>query len=75
LLSGREDAVFNRVTNSVTYTPKADGSVFVTGIETRAATDADVSSPDESEIYGSDSVSRLGVKPGAAITLTATPRS
>jgi hypothetical protein len=74
-LASREDAVFNRVTNSVTYNPRADGSVFVTGVETRDATEADTSNPDESEIYGSDSVSRLGTKPGAAITLTATPRS
>jgi hypothetical protein len=75
LLSAREDAVFDRITNAVAYTPKADGSVFVTGVETRAATEADASNSDESEIYGSDSVSRLGVRSGSAITLTATPHS
>jgi hypothetical protein len=74
-MAGAEDAVWNRVTNAITYTPKANGTVFITGIETRPATPADESSSDESEIYGSDAVSRLGVATGSAVTLTASPRS
>jgi hypothetical protein len=74
-MAGAEDAVWNRVTNAITYTPKANGTVFITGIETRPATPADESSSDESEIYGSDAVSRLGVATGSTVTLTASPRS
>ncbi|CAM4089670.1 hypothetical protein KIPE111705_40040 [Kibdelosporangium persicum] len=70
-----EDAVWNRVTNAVTYTPKNDGSLFITGIETREATEEDQKGPDEAELYGTDAVSRLGVTAGQAVTLTASPRS
>ncbi|CAL9359726.1 hypothetical protein [Streptomyces sp. enrichment culture] len=69
-----EDAVWNRVTGAVTYTPSGDGSLFVTGVETRPATDADRDGPDEAERYGSDAVSRLGLTEGETVTLTARPR-
>ncbi|WP_076991427.1 Agd3-related carbohydrate-binding protein [Actinosynnema sp. ALI-1.44] len=70
-----EDAVWNRLTNAVTYTAKNDGSLFVTGIQTREATDEDQKGPDEAEIYGSDAISRLGVNAGQSVTVTASPRS
>nr|WP_052478546.1 hypothetical protein [Kibdelosporangium sp. MJ126-NF4]CEL18917.1 hypothetical protein [Kibdelosporangium sp. MJ126-NF4]CTQ95280.1 hypothetical protein [Kibdelosporangium sp. MJ126-NF4] len=69
-----EDAVFNRVTNAVTYTPKTNGSLFVTGIQTREATEEDQKGPDDAEIYGTDAVSRLGVTGGQSITVTASQR-
>lgn len=74
-LASAQDAVWNRATNAITYTPTADNSLFLTGLETRPATEADQRGPDEAEIYGSDPVSRLGVTNGATITLTARPRS
>ncbi|MFC0114218.1 Agd3-related carbohydrate-binding protein [Kibdelosporangium aridum] len=70
-----QDAIWNRVTNAVTYTPKNHGSLFITGIETREATEEDQKGPDEAEIYGSDAVSRVGVAAGQAVTLTASPRT
>ncbi|MEU3947973.1 hypothetical protein [Streptomyces sp. NPDC029526] len=73
-LDHHEDAVWNRVTGAVTYTPRGDGSLFVTGVETRPATDADQRGPDEAERYGSDDVSRLGLTEGETVTLTARPR-
>ncbi|WP_432057973.1 hypothetical protein [Streptomyces sp. bgisy022] len=73
-LGHHEDAVWNRVTGAVTYTPRGDGSLFVTGVETRPATDADQRGPDEAERYGSDDVSRLGLTEGETVTLTARPR-
>lgn len=73
-LESREDAVWNRATNAITYTPEVDGSVFITGVATRPATDSDQSGPDEAETYGSDSVSRLGLSEGDTVTLTARPR-
>ncbi|MEU6252695.1 hypothetical protein [Streptomyces sp. NPDC047043] len=73
-LKSHEDAVWNRVTNAITYTPSAHGSLFVTGVATRPATESDQRGPDEAETYGSDSVSRLGLNRGDAVTLVARPR-
>ncbi|MDC0767238.1 Agd3-related carbohydrate-binding protein [Streptomyces sp. HD] len=73
-LDSRRDAVWNRVTDAITYTPGADGSLFITGVATRPATDSDQDGPDEAERYGSDPVSRLGLHEGDTVTLTARPR-
>lgn len=74
-LASAQDAVWNRSTNAITYTPTADFSLFITGLETRPATAADQPGQDEAEIYGSDSMSRLRVTNSAAVVLTARPRS
>ena len=74
-LSSRRDAVWDRVTNTVTYTPTANTALFVTGLATRPATEADQHGPDMAEMYGSDSVSRLGLTGGKTVTLVASPRS
>jgi hypothetical protein len=60
-IDARNDAVWDRATNTVTYTPTANAALFMTGLATRAATEADQHGPDTAEKYGSDSVSRLGV--------------
>ncbi|MGW4088016.1 Agd3-related carbohydrate-binding protein [Streptomyces sp. NPDC004822] len=73
-LDHHKDAVWNRVTGAVTYTPGGDNSLFVTGVETRPATAADQRGPDEAEKYGSDTVSRLGLTEGETVTLKARPR-
>ncbi|MDF2269604.1 hypothetical protein P2Q00_29845 [Streptomyces coacervatus] len=73
-LKSHEDAVWNRVTNAITYTPAARGSLFITGVATRPATASDQHGPDEAQTYGSDSVSRLGLTRGDTVTLTARPR-
>ncbi|MFE0252789.1 hypothetical protein [Streptomyces sp. NPDC059010] len=73
-LHSRKDAVWNRVTDAITYTPAEDGSLFITGVRTRPATDDDQDGPDEAEKYGSDQVSRLGLTEGDTVTLTARPR-
>lgn len=74
-LASAQDAVWNQATNTITYIPTADSSLFMTGLETRPATEADRHGTDEAEIYGSDPVSRLAVTKGTAITLNARPRS
>jgi hypothetical protein len=70
-----DDAVWDRVTNTVTYTPVADTALFVTGLATRPATEADQCGPATAERYGSDSISRLGLTAGKAATFIASPRS
>lgn len=71
----RNDAVWDRATNTVTYSPAADTPLFVTGLATRPATQADWHGPDMAERYGSDSISRLGLTGGVAVTFLASPRS
>jgi hypothetical protein len=70
----RNDAVWDRVTNTVAYTPAADTALFVTGLATRSATEADQRGPDTAEQYGSDSISRLGLTDGKTVTFIASPR-
>ena len=70
----RNDAVWDRVTNTVTYTPTANTALFITGLATRAATEADQRGPDSAEKYGSDSVSRLGLTGGKTVAFLASPR-
>jgi hypothetical protein len=74
-LATTQDPVWNRVTNAINYTPTTTGSLFLTGVETRPATPQDDTNPDESENYGSDSVSRLSLAKGASVVLIASPRS
>lgn len=74
-IGARDDAVWDRVTNTVTYTPTANTALFVTGLATRPATEADQRGPDSAEKYGSDSVSRLGLTGGKTVTFVASPRS
>ncbi|HEX2808779.1 MAG TPA: hypothetical protein VHN80_21660 [Kineosporiaceae bacterium] len=74
-LAAGQDAVWNRVTGAVTYTPSSDGSLFLTGLATRPATEADLAGPDQSETYGTDTVSQLGLTRGSTMSYTARPRS
>jgi hypothetical protein len=83
------DAVWDRTTNDVTYPATCNGSLFVTGLAVRPAPDPGepVSSPDrpepgpptsprvedEAEIYGTDSVSRIGLTAGTVVHLVAGP--
>ncbi len=73
-LAAGQDAVWDRMTNAVTYTPSAHGPLFLTGLATRLAIDSDTARIDESQIYGSDSVSRVGLTGGETVTFTAKPR-
>jgi hypothetical protein len=70
-LAAGQDAVWDRTTNAVTYTPSASGPLFLTGLVTRPAIDSDT---DESEVYGSDSVSRVGLTEGDTVTFMANRR-
>jgi len=74
-IDAHDDAVWDRLTNAVTYTPTASTALFVTGLATRPATDADQRGPDAAEKYGSDSISRLGLTGGQTVTFLASPRS
>ncbi len=72
-LAARHDAVWNRASGTVAYTPAADGVLFVTGVETRPATEADQRSADEAETYGTDPVSRIGLAGGERVVVKASP--
>jgi len=69
------DAVWDRVTNTVTYTPTANAALFMTGLATRPASQADQHGPGTAEKYGSDSVSRLGLTGGKTVAFAVSPRS
>ncbi|WP_158889501.1 hypothetical protein [Amycolatopsis anabasis] len=73
-LARESDAVWNRRTNAVTYTPATDGTVFLTGLVTQTATEEDQQGPDQAEVYGTDAVSQLGLHHGETVTVTARPR-
>lgn len=73
-LAGHDDAVWNRATNAITYTPVNDGPLFLTGIQSRPATPDDQKALDSSETYGSDTVSQLGLAKDSQVVVMASPR-
>jgi hypothetical protein len=76
VLKRKEDPVWNRVTNQISHTPTGDGLLYMTGLDTRPATTvADQFVSDTAEIYGTDSVSQVGLTNGSTVTLVAKPRS
>jgi hypothetical protein len=75
VLKRKEDPVWNRVTNQISYTPTGDGLLYLTGLDTRPATPLDEIQSDTAENYGTDSVSRVGISKGSTVTLSAKPRS
>jgi hypothetical protein len=74
-IDAHHDAIWDRVTTTVTYTPSANTALFMTGLATRPATKADQRGPDTAEKYGSDSISRLGLTAGNTVTFVASPQS
>lgn len=74
-LSTNRDAMWDRATNTVSYTPANDAVLFVTGLELKPATVADENGPDQAEKYGSDTVSRLGLTGGQTATFAASAQS
>jgi len=74
-LSSGQDALWDRVTNTVTYTPGANTALFITGLATRPATKAYQGGPDYAQKYGSDTVSRLSLTSGQTETFLAGPTS
>ncbi|MEU5696694.1 hypothetical protein [Actinosynnema sp. NPDC020468] len=73
-LTAHRDAVWNRATGAITYSPSGSGSLFITGVQLRPATEEDRDSADEGEVYGSDPVARLGLDAGGTVTVMASPR-
>ena len=65
------DAVWNRVTNAVTYAPAADTSLFVTGL---VADQPGAAPAGHAVRYGSDTITQLTLTAGHPVTLTAGPR-
>lgn len=74
-LAARHDAIWDRTFNTVSYTPDGTSALFFTGLEIREATAADQHGPDEGELYGSDSVSRLDLTAGNTVVVKASPRT
>lgn len=73
-LDAGRDAVWDRSTDAITYVPGTGGSLFLTGIRQRAATEADQGGTDESDTYGSTTVAKIGLAAHEAVVLTASPR-
>ncbi len=73
LAAGR-DAVWDRSTGAITYSPNAGGTLFLTGVRQRPATKADQQGADESDTYGADTVAKIGLAPGRTAVLMASPR-
>jgi hypothetical protein len=75
-LDAGADAVWDRTTDAVTYTPAADSALFVTGLATRpATTPAESGGSEAAQVYGTDTVSRVSTKGGSTVTLLARPRT
>jgi hypothetical protein len=72
-LSAAEDPLWDRSTNTVTYTSKADESRFITGVGGPAA-DGDGPPAGLVEQYGSDTITRVDTRAGATATLPVKPR-
>jgi hypothetical protein len=73
-LATNQDAVWNRANNAITYPATGDNSLFLTGLETRPATESDETTADEAEVYGTDTISRIDVNERDVVTLVARPR-
>ncbi|MFC5994884.1 hypothetical protein ACFQE5_11755 [Pseudonocardia hispaniensis] len=73
-LAGGHDAVWNRVTGAISYTPTGDNSLFFTGVAAEQPTGADRNRIQEAEMYGSDSIARVAVTAADEVTLFARPR-
>ncbi len=73
LADGR-DAVWDRGTGAITYLPGAAGTLFLTGVQQREATEADQAGSDESDSYGAHTVARVGLTANEPVVLMASPR-
>ncbi|SDW72137.1 hypothetical protein SAMN05421504_1011337 [Amycolatopsis xylanica] len=60
-----QDPVWNKTTNTVSYTPTKTGSVFLTGVTGASAS---------SERYGAENIAQFNTVAGTRFTATATPR-
>ncbi|GGP78483.1 hypothetical protein GCM10010185_60320 [Saccharothrix coeruleofusca] len=65
-LAAKRDAVWDKGTNSVTFTPATTGSLFLTGVTSTAGT---------TDRYGTDTVVQLPITAGTQLVATATPRA
>ncbi|GAA3854532.1 hypothetical protein GCM10022243_20050 [Saccharothrix violaceirubra] len=73
-LASGHDAVWDRSTGAITYSPGSGGSLFLTGVELRDADDADQVSGDDGETYGTDTVAKLGLTGSEPAVVMARPR-
>ncbi|GAA3640177.1 hypothetical protein C8D88_103180 [Lentzea atacamensis] len=73
-LDAGRDAVWDRSTDAITYVPSAAGSLFLTGVRQREATEADQGGADESDTYGAATVAKIGLATNQTVVLTASPR-
>ncbi|MEV6239638.1 hypothetical protein [Lentzea sp. NPDC051838] len=71
--SGR-DAVWDRSTDAITYVPQAGGTLFLTGVRQRPATEADQAGGDESDTYGASTTARIDLAAGQTAVVMASPR-
>ncbi|HEX6360165.1 hypothetical protein [Actinophytocola sp.] len=62
------DAVWNRVTNTVTYTPAGSGALFMTGVTTLLG-------GVQTDRYGTENISRVSLTAGLPVLVRATPRA
>jgi hypothetical protein len=72
-LAGKADAVWDRTTNLVTYTPTTTGALFTTGMKPTLL--GGLLGQTTTSTYGKDTVGRTAITAGSTVTLTAVPRS
>jgi hypothetical protein len=71
-LAGRADAVWDRTTNNVTYTPTTTGALFTTGLTPTLL--GGLLGTTTTSTYGKDTIGRTTLSAGKAVTLVAAPR-
>lgn len=72
-LATKVDAVWNRTTNQVTYTPTTSGALFTTGMKTTLLGGL-LGSSTTLSTYGKDTIGRTALTAGKTVTLVAVSR-
>lgn len=72
-IASARDAVWDRSTGAITYQAGAAGTLLLTGVQQRPATEADQAGADESDTYGEHTVATVGLGSGQVV-LMASPR-
>lgn len=73
-LAAGQDVVWDRAAHTVSFPPRVDGSMFITGLRVRPGVAGRPAGTDESWMYGGDSISRVGLTRRVAATFEVDPR-
>ena len=73
-LEAGDDAVWNRATGTLAFSPAVTGTLFVTGLKTDGSGTQTDTEGDLSEAYGSDVISRVRLQAGHAVAFAGEAR-